>query len=199
MLLIGIVLVVMHFARRPKGPPAPGERRSHRTRNAYLAVLLVLILICGSTFYIIYPDLAPKKTNGDTPQFQHFITPDHEISLLPYGVINNSAQAYPNGQITYLGGNFTALSGEVLVVIIPNAQLNAWTDELRNGTVGSQAACAASGNVTLLYDSGDSTSGAFSVQIPAVGHDSLFDLVIADPSSSTSTTVSMSAYYGLPG
>jgi hypothetical protein len=199
MILVGIGLVIAHFVQR-RTPLAPGEKRSHATRNAYLAVFVILILVCGASFYVIYPYLADKNSSPPQGQLQNFLTPATPIPLLPLGVETNKAQTYPNGQVTFLGGNFSTTTGTAVeVVIIPDSEANDWVDELRNGTLNGQSGCPTMGDLTVLYDSGPTTSGAFSVQIPPVSHDTNYDLVFANPSGSNSTTVIANVYYGLPG
>jgi len=199
MILVGIGLVIAHFVRR-RAPLAPGEKRRHGTRNAYLAVFVILVLVCGASFYVIYPDLKDKGTGTPPGQLQNFLTPATPIPLDPLGVEVNKAQTYPNGQVTFLGGNFSTTTGTVVqVVILPDSERSDWVAELRNGTLSGQSGCPAMGDLTVLYDSGPTTSGAFSVQIPPVSQDTNYDLVFANPSGSNGTTVIANVYYGLPG
>ena len=196
MILVGIVLLVVHVARK-RPPLQPGQKRSHTTRNAWLAVFLILIIVSGSALYVIYPYLvANNPTQPGQGELDNFITPSYSIQLAPGGVINNSAQTYPNGQVTLLAGNFTVNGGgEAQFVILPNSELNAWTNELRAGNFTGQAQCPMMGNLTVLYNSGAVTSGSFFVQIPAVSHDTLYDLAIADPSNQE-INVTANVYYG---
>lgn len=199
MILVGIGLLISFFINRNKVLP-PGAKKSHRARNAYAAVFLILILIGGASFYYIYPYITNNENGGHVAgQLYETWSPAYQITLDPYGVVNNSASTYANGKVTYLGGNFTATTGQLEIVILPNSELNEFLAELRSGDLTGDTGCPAMNNLTVIYNSGPATSGAFSVAIPPVSHDTLYDFLFVNPSNSTSDVATAIIWYGLPG
>jgi hypothetical protein len=199
LILVGIGLLIAGAISGRRHRNEPGQvpvRRSHRRRNAFLAIFFIVILITAANFAIIFPYLNLNKNNAQAKGVvQNILAPTRPISLDPISILYFYVPAYVNNQTTLLEGNYTVTSGTMQVFVIPGAQLNQLGDEVRNGTLNGVSGCSIAG-FTVYYDSGLGTSGAFAVQLPAVTNQTTFDVVFANPSSVNQTTAIGNVYWG---
>lgn len=199
MILAGLVLIVVWAVsgRREKQEPGqPPVRRSHRRRNAFLAVFLIVIIITAANFVVIFPYLNFNKTKTqENGVVQNILAPVRPIYLNPISILYYYVPAYVNSQTTVLEGNYTVSSGTMQVLVIPGPQINQLGDDVRNGTLAGTSDCSLPG-FTVYYNSGLGTSGSFAVQLPAVTNQTTYDVVFANPSFVNGTTATANVYWG---
>jgi hypothetical protein len=199
LILVGIIwLVVLGVTRgsRRKDSAQGQPRRSHAGRYAFLAILIIAILMTATGFNLVQPYIQKSQNNESNGFLQNIVAPGNQYGVDPLSIKYFYVEAFANNASTLIEGNFSVSSGpNVQVVIIPDTLRNQWFGDLENGTFGGMSGCTMAG-IPTLYDSGFVSSGAFAVAIPPVSNVTQYDLVFANPSGNQSTTFAANAYYG---
>ena len=202
LILIGIVwgvaLLATRGRRRNNQDGSVPAKRSHAGRNAYLAVLLIVIIVFGSAAYVLSPYLIPQTrfTNESNGMVQNIASPYDQIVLNPISIKYFYEPAYVNGESTLLEGNFSVSSGgPVTVVVVPDSLRPALFSDLQNGTLNGVSGCTMAG-ISVYYDSGPAASGAFAVEIPPVTNQTTYDVIFANSSQSQTITVTANVFWG---
>jgi hypothetical protein len=201
LILVGIVWAVVILAtrgrrRNDQAGSAPAKR-SHAGRNAYLALLLITIVVTGSAGYVLSPYLVPHAKVEIEPNgmVQNIASPYNQIQLDPTSIKYFYVPAYVNGESTLLEGNFTVSSGgPVTVVVVPDSMRPAFFADLQNGTFTGVSGCTMAG-MSVYYDSGPATSGAFAVEIPPVTNQTTYDAIFANPSANQTITLTANVFW----
>ncbi len=191
-----IVIGVTRAVRRSKGD-IPGQRRSHTGRNIYIVLFLIAIVIFAPSLYILSPYISTTKvTSHPGGVLENIASPQDQIQILaPHSIKFFYEPAYAN-ESTLLEGNFTVLSGaDVQVVVIPDSLRADWFADLSNGTFVGVTGCNMAG-ISVYYDSGPVTSGAFAVKIPPPANLTTYDVIFADSSATQNVTLIANVYWG---
>jgi len=201
LILVGIIwgIVILATRGRRRNDPAGSApaKRSHAGRNAYLALLLIVIIVFGSAAYVLSPYLIPQTrvTNETNGMVQNIASPYDQISLDPLSIKYDYVPAYVNSESTLLEGNFTVSSGApVTAVVVPDSLRPAFFADLQNGTLTGVSGCTMAG-ISVYYDSGPASSGAFAVEIPPVTNQTTYDVIFANPSGNQTVFLTANVFW----
>lgn len=201
LVVVGIIWAIaagISRAVRRNRKEVSAQKARHTARNVYLVFLVIALVAFAPAAYVLAPYLHPTKgttqTNGVV---ENIVSPENQIQILaPYSIKYYYVPAYVNNESTLLEGNFTALSGaNVQVVVIPDDQRSDWFGNLSAGNYAGVTGCTMDG-MPVYYDSGPVTSGAFAVEIPPVTNQTNYDVIFADSSASQNVTVIANVYWG---
>ncbi len=198
LVLIGIIWGIASLVRRAASRNKnPAVNKSHAFRNVYLVFLVIVLVAFGAATSVLWPYLIPSQrttvvANG---MVQNVASPYNQIQLSPVSIKYYYEPAYVNNDPTLLEGNFTVSSGgPVTVVVIPDTLRPAFFSDLQNGTFVGVSGCTMAG-ISVYYDSGPATSGAFAVEIPPVTNQTTYDVVFANPSANQTLTLTANVFW----
>lgn len=193
----GIIILATRGKRRNDQAGSAPAKRSHAGRNAYLAVLLIAIIVTGSAGYVLSPYLIPHQKVIYEPNgmVQNIASPYDQTQIDPISIKYYYVPAYVNSEPSLLEGNFTVSSGgPVTAVVLPDSMRPAFFADLQNGTFVGVSGCTMAG-MSVYYDSGPTTSAAFAVEIPPVTNQTTYDVIFANPSGNQTISLTANVFW----